>query len=89
MRIAMISVLVLAALSVSCADSTPPPAPAVPAKPAEKQKTVIDEQLKAIDKAKAVQDMMDQRTKQIDEQLDKTTDKAAGTPERKDDERKP
>jgi hypothetical protein len=84
MRIAMISVLVLAALSVSCADSTPPPAPA---KPAEKQKTVIDEQLKAIDKAKAVQDVMDQRTKQLDEQLKKSEDKASGTPERKDDEK--
>ncbi|MBS0516859.1 MAG: hypothetical protein JSS16_15480 [Proteobacteria bacterium] len=72
MRIARLSILVLATLSVSCARSTPPPAPAPaePAKPEERQKTVIDAQLKAIDKAKAVQDTVDQQKKDMDKKLE-------------------
>ena len=71
MRIATIPMLTLTALSASCAraPSPPPPVPAAQAKPAERQKTVIDAQLKAIDKAKAVQGMMDERTKMLDEQM--------------------
>lgn len=70
MRIAMLSILVLAALSVSCSRSEPPPAPAAQPKQAERQKTVIDEQLKAIDKAKAVQGTVDQQKKDMDKKLD-------------------
>lgn len=70
MRVATIPILALAALSVSCARETPPPAPVAQAKPAERQKTVIDEQLKAIDKAKAVQDTMDERKKTLDGQVE-------------------
>ena len=82
MRIATISILAFALLSVSCSSSAPPPPPAQAAQkaPPEKQKTVIDEQLKAIDKAKAVQDVMDQRTKTLDGQME-SSDKP---PEKKD-----
>lgn len=70
MRIATLSILVLATLSVSCSRSEPPPVPAAQPKQAERQKTVIDEQLKAIDKAKAVQATLDQRTKTLDDQVE-------------------
>ena len=75
MRIATLSILIFAALSVSCARApSPPPAPEAPVKPAERQKTVIDAQLKALDKAKAVQGIMDQRTKALDEQMKASED---------------
>lgn len=78
MRIATLSILALAALSVSCSRSEPPHAPvAAQPKPAERQKTVIDEQLKAIDKAKAVQETMDQRTKTVDDQLESSENPSA------------
>ena len=81
MRIATISILAFALLSVSCSSSAPPPpAQAAQKAPPEKQKTVIDEQLKAIDKAKAVQDVMDQRTKTLDEQMESSEK----PPEKKD-----
>lgn len=67
MRIATISILALAALSVSCSSSPPPEETAAQAK---KQKTVIDAQLKAIDKAKAVQDTVDQQKKDTDKKLE-------------------
>ncbi|MBS0584135.1 MAG: hypothetical protein JSS42_13640 [Proteobacteria bacterium] len=72
MRIATLPILALAAISVSCSRSVPPPAPvaAQPAKPAERQKTVIDAQLKALDKAKAVQDTVDQQKKDMDKKLE-------------------
>ena len=70
MRIAKLSILVLVALSVSCSQSTPPPAPAAQPKPAQRQKTVIDAQLKALDKAKAVQGTLDQQKKDMDKQLE-------------------
>lgn len=66
MRLATISTLVLCVLSVSCSHSAPPPAAA----PAQRQKTVIDTQLEAIDKAKAVQDTVDQQKKAMDKKLD-------------------
>jgi hypothetical protein len=71
MRFATISILALAALSASCS-SSPPPAATEPVaqKPPERQKTVIDEQLKAIDKAKAVQDTVDQQKKDMDKKLE-------------------
>lgn len=70
MRIATLSIFVLAVLSVSCSRGTPPPAPAAQPKPAERQKTVIDAQLKALDKAKAVQGTMDQQKKDMDKKLE-------------------
>lgn len=70
MRIATLSIFVLAVLSVSCSQGTPPPAPAAQPKPAERQKTVIDAQLKALDKAKAVQGTMDQQKKDMDKKLE-------------------
>lgn len=70
MRFAMLPLLVLATLSVSCSNSPPPQAAAAQAAPAEKQKTVIDAQLKAIDKAKAVQDTVDQQKKDMDKKLE-------------------
>ena len=72
MRIATLSILVLAVLSVSCSGGPPPPAPAAQPKPAERQKTVIDAQLKALDKAKAVQGTLDQRTKALDKQMEES-----------------
>jgi hypothetical protein len=70
MRIATLSIFVLAVLSVSCSRGTPPPAPAAQPKPAERQKTVIDAQLKALDKAKAVQGTLDQQKKDMDKKLE-------------------
>jgi len=67
MRIATISILALAALSVSCSSS---PLPEETAAQAKKQKTVIDAQLKAIDKAKAVQDTVDQQKKDTDKKIE-------------------
>jgi len=72
MRIATLSIFVLAVLSVSCSRGTPPPAPAAQPKPAERQKTVIDAQLKALDKEKAVQSTLDQRTKALDKQMEES-----------------
>ncbi|WP_018972377.1 hypothetical protein [Rudaea cellulosilytica] len=70
MRIATLSIFVLAVLSVSCSRGTPPPAPAAQPKPTERQKTVIDAQLKALDKAKAVQGTLDQQKKDMDKKLE-------------------
>ena len=78
MRIAIFSILALATLSVSCSHSEPPPAPvAAQPKPAERQKTVVDEQLKAIDKAKAVQETMNQRTKALNDQVESSENPSA------------
>lgn len=63
MRIAILPILALCVLSVSCSDSSPPAA-------AQKQKTAIDAQLKAIDKAKAVQDTVNQRAGNLDKQME-------------------
>ena len=67
MRFATISILALAALSVSCSSS---PSPEEAAAQAKKQKTVIDAQLKAIEKAKAVQETVDQQKKDMDKKID-------------------
>jgi hypothetical protein len=68
MQTRILSVLAAAVLSASCSGAiAPPPAPS---------KTVIDSQLKAIDKAKAVQQTVDQQ--KID--MDKKLDAAEGAP---------
>lgn len=63
MRFLSLPILIFIALSVSCssADKAPPATVAAPV-----QKTVIDQQLKALDKAKAVQDTVDQQKKDTD-----------------------
>ncbi|MFT3790815.1 MAG: hypothetical protein QM741_07005 [Rudaea sp.] len=66
----MLSILTLAVLCVSCSRDTPPPASTAQTQPAERQKTVIDAQLKALDKAKAVQDTVDQQKKDMDKKLE-------------------
>jgi outer membrane biogenesis lipoprotein LolB len=58
-------ILMLALLS-ACSSEAPPP----PAEPKEPVKTVLDDQLKAIDKAKAVEEIGMDHKRQIDEQLD-------------------
>lgn len=67
MRTALVPILALATLCVSCSHSAPPPAQP-PA--ADKPKTVLDEQLKALDKAKAVQGVIDQEKKDMDKKLE-------------------
>ena len=46
----------------ACSDSAPPPAPAT--------STVLDDQLKAMEKAKAVEAQNAERKRKLDEQLD-------------------
>lgn len=72
MRIATISTLFFAVLSVSCSRSEPPAATvqAAQKKPTQKQPTVIDAELKALDKAKAVQGTLDQQKKDMDKKLE-------------------
>jgi ABC-type sugar transport system substrate-binding protein len=67
MRLATIVVLAFAALSVSCSSDKPS---AVAATPPEPQKTFIDPQLQALEKAKAVQGVVDQQKKDADKKLE-------------------
>jgi hypothetical protein len=61
MQTRMLPICLVALLSVSCSAAiAPPPQPS---------KTVIDEQLKAIDKAKAVQQTVDQQKIDTDKQI--------------------
>lgn len=62
MQTRMLPVFAAALLSVSCSGAiAPPPQPS---------KTVIDAQLKALDKAKAVQQTVDQHKVDMDKKLD-------------------
>ena len=63
MQTRILPLLVAAALSASCSGAIAPPPPAP-------SKTVIDSQLKAIDKAKAVQQTVDQQKVDMDKKLD-------------------
>ncbi len=65
MRIAILPLAALIALSAACSQTPPPPPP-----PAAKQKTVFDDQLKALDKAKGVQQTVDQQQKDTDKRLE-------------------
>ena len=59
MRLIVLALLFLSVLT-ACGSDAPPPPPAAPAP------TVLDDQLKAIDKAKAVeQQLMDEKAKQV------------------------
>ena len=53
---------------VACSSEPPPPPP--PAKPEPRTPTVFDDQIKAMDKAKAVEDQEMERKRKMDEQLD-------------------
>lgn len=55
---------------VGCGSEPPPPPPPAPAKPEARTPTVLDDQLKAIDKAKAVEAQEMERKRKMDEQLD-------------------
>lgn len=61
--------LLVIALGLVACGSEPPPPPA-PAKPEARTPTVLDDQLKAIDKAKAVEAQEMERKRKMDEQLD-------------------
>jgi hypothetical protein len=66
MRLATIVVIALCALSASCSGDKPP----VAAAPPEPQKTVLDPQLQALEKAKAEQAVIDQQKKETDKKID-------------------
>lgn len=51
----------------ACSDSSPPPAPEAATAPTS---TVLDDQLKAMEKAKAVEAENAERKRKMDEQLD-------------------
>ena len=67
MRLILPSLLVLAL--GACGSSNKPAATAEAAPPPPPEKTVIDTQLKALEKAKAVQDVVDKNAKKQDDQL--------------------
>ena len=70
MRLIVLALLFLSVLT-ACGSDAPPPPPPPPAAPTP---TVLDDQLKAIDKAKAVeQQLMDEKAKQ-----DKALEEAGG-----------
>ena len=67
MKTATILILSLACALAAACSSDDPPLPATAAAPP--QKTVFDTQLKALDKAKAVQGMVDKQKADTDKQL--------------------
>ena len=68
MRFFKLSLLILVALSASCSDDPPPPRAAD--KPLPHQPTVFDTQLKALDKAKTVQDTVDKQKRDADKKME-------------------
>ena len=66
MKTATILILSLACALAACSSDDPPPSANAAAPP---QKTVFDTQLKALDKAKAVQGMVDKQKADTDKQL--------------------
>lgn len=60
--------LTLAFGLVACSSEPPPPSP--PAKPEARTPTVFDDQIKAMDKAKEVEEQEMERKRKMDEQLD-------------------
>ena len=61
---ALVATALLAALAGCGSEAPPPPAPT------ERTPTVLDEQLKAMDKAKAVEELELERKRKMDEQID-------------------
>ena len=76
MHMRTLPILIAAALSASCSGAIAPPPPAP-------SKTVIDGQLKAIEKAKAVQQTVDQQKADMDKKMDAA--EGAGDPNKKGD----
>jgi hypothetical protein len=68
MRFAKLLLFVLVALSASCSDDPPPPRASD--KPPVHQPSVFDTQLKALDKAKSVQDTMDKQKRDADKKME-------------------
>lgn len=64
----LVATALLAALA-GCGSEAPPPPPP-PASSSERTPTVLDEQIKAMDKAKAVEELELERKRKIDEQID-------------------
>ena len=62
----LVALGLLAALA-GCGSEAPPPPPAAPT---ERTPTVLDEQIKAMDKAKAVEELELERKRKMDEQID-------------------
>jgi uncharacterized membrane protein YagU involved in acid resistance len=65
----IVVVLGLLAALAACGSEAPPPPPA-PAAKAERTPTVFDDQLKTMDKAKAVEEQEMEHKRKLDEQLD-------------------
>ena len=78
MRLAILPLAAIVALSAACSQ-TPPP------QPAATQTTVFDDQLKALDKAKAVQQTVDQQKKDTDKRLEQAENAANGDAGKKGD----
>jgi outer membrane biosynthesis protein TonB len=68
MRFVKLLLFVFVALSASCSDEPPPPA--AKDKPPVHQPSVFDTQLKALDKAKSVQDTVDKQKRDADKKME-------------------
>ena len=64
-----ITALAACMLGACSPDRTPPPQPAAQATPAAPAPTVLDDQMRAMQKARDVQKTMDQRNSDVDKQL--------------------
>jgi hypothetical protein len=69
MRIVKLLLFALVALSASCVDDKPPVETVKAAMPPA-QKTVFDTQLKALEKAKAVQGVVDKQKRDADKKME-------------------
>jgi PBP1b-binding outer membrane lipoprotein LpoB len=69
MKLFPLAVATLAFALAGCSRSKAPEEAAVPAAPQAAQKTVFDTQLKALDKAKAVQGVVDQQKAETDKKV--------------------
>ena len=79
MRPAILPLAALVALSAACSQTAAPPPPP------QKTKTVWDDQLKAIDKAKGVQQTVDQQKKAADKRLEQAENPSGTDAGKKDD----
>lgn len=61
-----VSITLCLLLLAACSSEAPPP----PAEPAPRTPTVFDDQLQAMEKAKAVEDMDKKRLEEMDKQVD-------------------
>ncbi len=63
----LVPLVLVASCALAACGKSPPPAPV---EPPQKQKTVFDDQLKALDKAKGVQGTVDQQHQDADKKLE-------------------